>query len=139
MAHRIPSPKLLRSLCAEVHPDDGVDPREQAKGLSHKRVKRKAHQLCGQVAEALSFAFGQSGDEVLQALHVVAVDLAPDTRRLLVTVGSLASEGLDPAEVLERLGRASARLRVEVASAITRRKTPTLVYRYAVPAGTSRS
>ncbi len=136
MLRKMPSQKLLRSLCAEVHPDDGLDPRHQPKRSNRKTLKRKAHQLCGQVGEALSFALGLSPDEVLEALHVVSVDLAPDTRRLLVTVGSLPSEGLDPAEVIERLDHASGWLRSEVAMSINRKKAPLLVFRYAVPTET---
>ena len=135
MAPKKPSRRLLRSLCAEVHPDDGVDPRLSPKGGPRRRANRKARQLCGQVSEALSYALGQGGDEVLQGLYVVAVEPAPDESRLLVTVGSLPSERLDPDTVLAHLHGAAGRLRSEVAAAITRRKMPTLVYRYAVPAG----
>ncbi|MBX6314466.1 MAG: ribosome-binding factor A [Isosphaeraceae bacterium] len=137
MAHKRPSRKLLRSLCAKVDPEDGLDPRESPRGPRRRRHDRKARQLCGQVAEALGYALGQSGDELLQGLYVVSVEPAPDESRLLVTVGSLPAEAerLDPAQVLDHLDRASGHLRSEVAAAITRRKTPQLVYRYALPLG----
>jgi ribosome-binding factor A len=138
MARKVPSRRLLRSLCAEVHPDDGVDPRLSPKGGRRRRGDRKAHQLCGLVAETLSYALGQDGDEVLQGLLVASVEPAPDASRLLVTVGPLSPEGPDPGEVLEHLDRASGRLRSAVAAAITRRKAPILAYRYAVPAGMRR-
>jgi ribosome-binding factor A len=133
MTPKKPSQKRMRSLCAEVHPDDGVDPKLSPKGGASRKGDRKARQLCGQVADTLSLVLGQGGDEVLQGLYVASVEPAPDASRLLVTVGSLPAEGLDPVAVHEHLERHSARLRGEVAAAITRRKAPTMVYRYAVP------
>ncbi len=134
MPRKKPSSRLLRSLCAEVHPEDGVDPRELVRDSSRKKTSRKTYQLCGQVAETLSHVLaGQSGDDVLRSLQVVSVAPAPDVSRLMITVAPQPSERTDPLVVLERLGRASARLRCEVAAAITRRKTPMLVFRVALP------
>jgi ribosome-binding factor A len=139
MAIKKASRKILRSLCAEVAPDDGIDPRSLAK---HYRQRKPAHQtrrLCSQVADTLGdLLAGQAGDDVLQSLHVVSVDPAPDASRLLVTVGAPTGEGLDPFEVIEHLERASPRLRHDVAAAITRKRAPTLVYRFAVPIGSMR-
>ena len=132
MPHRKPSRTRLRSLCAEVHPDDGSDPRVFfAKIGSRTSPRHGAHRLCRQVLEELDASLaGWPGDDVLQGLTVVAVDPAPDSTCLLVTVGrrsaSLPVEGRD---VLDRLAGASRRLRSGVASAITRRKAPMLVFR----------
>jgi ribosome-binding factor A len=136
MTFRKPSSKILRSLCAEVDLDDGVDPRVSSrKGTSRKKAPRKARQLCGQVAETLSHTLASQGhDDVLQSLHVVTVEPAPDASRLLVTVTAPRGDRVDPARVLDHLQRASGRLRCEVAAAITRKRAPTLVYRFAVPA-----
>jgi len=73
---------------------------------------------------------------VLRNLYVVAVVPGPDAGRLLVTVAALtgAGEGVDPAQAIERLQHASARLRCAVAAAITRRRAPVLDYRFALPA-----
>jgi ribosome-binding factor A len=127
--------RFLRSLCAEAGPEDGVDPRLQAAGNRQRSSGRKTHQLCSQVADTLGdLLAGQGGDDVLRSLFVVSVAPAPDASRLLVTVGAQPGEGLDPVEVIEHLHRASARLRCEVSAAITRKRAPTLVYRFAVPA-----
>ena len=134
-----PSKKTIRSLFADVSPDDGVDPREflkQAKKSgSAARVDRKAMQLGRQVAETLEAVFaGDSRDDVLGGLRVVSVVPAPDASHLLVTVAPLPPyKGLDPTEILDRLNRASGRLRSEVASAITRKHAPVLTYRLALP------
>lgn len=77
---------------------------------------------------------GELDDEVLRELIVHKVEPAPDESRLLVTVGPYApGVHIDPALVMQHLHAASAQIRAEVASAITRRRTPTLVYSYALP------
>ena len=136
--------KTLRALCADVGPDDGLDPREllkqkQRAGRSSSNARshhdRKAKQLGRQVAETLEAVFaGDSRDDVLRGLRVVSVTPAPDSSRLLVTVAPLPPfDDLDPADLLGRLARASGRLRSEVASAITRKHAPVLTYRLALP------
>ncbi|HWE40346.1 MAG TPA: ribosome-binding factor A [Isosphaeraceae bacterium] len=133
MTMRRPRRKVLRSLCAEVHPDDGVDPRERARSSGRKKAPRKGRQLCKQVAETLDGVLAGEGDALLQSLRVVAVEPAPDLARLLVTVASaLPGAAIDPAAVLDHLGRAAGHLRSEVAAAITRRKAPSLAFRVAL-------
>jgi ribosome-binding factor A len=135
MSLKKPSRKVLRSLCAEVHPDDGIDPRERSRGgAPPKKTRRKARQLGRQVAETLDVVLAAQGDDLLRGLRVVSVVPAPDSTRLLVTVTPLPSaEPLDPARILLQLERASGQLRCEVAAAITRRRAPTLTYRLALP------
>lgn len=73
------------------------------------------------------------GDPLLQSLTVLEVEPAPDASRLLVTLAS--DESSSPHAGFERLhehlARASGHLRSEVASAITRKRAPVLVYRLA--------
>ena len=93
---------------------------------------RKAMQLCHQVADTLNYVFGgDCRDEVLQGLYVLEVTPAPDVTQLLVKVAPLlADERVDRADVLSRLHHFSGRLRAEVAAAITRRKTPRLLFQF---------
>ena len=93
----------MLSLAAEIHPDDGIDPRELASGETPRKGDRKVRQLCAQVADTLSLVLsGEFGDSVLQSLHVVAVDPAPDASQLIVTVNAdLPEEMANPAEVLQ--------------------------------------
>lgn len=132
-----PSRKALRSLCAEVGPEDGRDPRDLAKSARGNQARshsdRKLRQLCGQVAQTLNFALADSSDEVLSGLYVSAVEPAPNAGRLLVTLSGSPGELSHPIEVLDHLDRASTRLRMEVASSISRRKVPHLVYQIALP------
>ncbi len=129
-----PSKRRLRTLCAEVSPEDGTDPRDWQKDPhGRKSDRRKARQLCGQVAESLTFLLAGEADDLLRTLDVAGVEPAPDTKQLLVTVHALPGPTpANPSAILDALGRASGRLRSEVASAITRRRAPLLVYRVLV-------
>jgi ribosome-binding factor A len=131
MTARKPSPKKLLSLCGEIRPDDGIDPRELAKQPRPQKGDRKVRQLCAQVAETLSLVLsGECGDELLQNLEVLAVDPAPNASQLLVTVRLAdADDPANSAEVSARLAAISGKLRCEVASAITRKRAPTLIFR----------
>ena len=126
-----PSKKRLRTLCAEVDPDDGSDPRLFfRKGGDRKPGRHKARQLARQVREVLDgLLAGSTADPVLNGLSVVGVEPAPDASTLLVTVArAISSDPIPPGEILAHLGRASGWLRSEVAGAITRKKAPMLVY-----------
>jgi ribosome-binding factor A len=131
MTARKPSPEEMLSMCGEVRPEDGMDPRDFAKKPRLHKGERKVRQLCSQVAETLSLVLtGECSDEVLQNLEVVTVDPAPNASQLLVTVRSAeAAEAIDPAEVSTRLASIAGKLRCEVASAITRKRAPKLVFR----------
>jgi ribosome-binding factor A len=123
----------MQSLCADLHPDDGVDPKEFFRpSRKTKGADRKTLQLCSQVADTLNVVLsGECADEVLQCLQVVAVRPAPDASQLLVLVSpSSVDSGPDPGTVLQRLAAANGRLRAAVAAAIVRRRAPKLVFQY---------
>jgi ribosome-binding factor A len=130
LARRRLSTRVLRSLCGQIGPGDGADPRLDRGEVHATKAARKASQLCAQVAEALSFALAAtSGDDAVAGLTVVAVEPAPDTTRLRVTVAPPPGDPIGPEELLARLERAAPRLRGEVARSITRRRAPTLAFR----------
>ena len=74
--------------------------------------------------DALHVALGGCADAVLQGLAVVSVEPAPHTGRLRVLV---AADG-DRAAAEAALRRAAGFLRAAVASAISRRYAPELVF-----------
>ncbi len=116
--------------------DERVDPRRvfaPGRGRSAPKSDRKVKQLCGQVRRTVEqVLLGELDDDVLRCLYVLDVEPAPDESRLLVTVGPFTSDvAVDPVQVIARLGAASGRIRAEVAAAITRRKTPNLIYQFA--------
>lgn len=130
MRAKRPLRRVLKSLCGEVGPGDGNDPRLERPDRESKGPSRKARQLCSQAAEALSYALAATSDDDLVAgLTVTSVVPGPDTSRLIVTLALPAGERPDPGDLLARLDRASTRLRAEVARSITRRKAPTLAFR----------
>ena len=92
-----------------------------------RQVARKVRQLCRQVQEAVGAALGSLDDELLNAAWVADVEPEPDASRLVVFI----EVGADtPSErVMSRLERVSGFVRGEVAAAITRKRTPTLVFR----------
>jgi ribosome-binding factor A len=130
MRFRGPLRKNLLSSCADVGPEDGIDPRKDDLKRSDKAPNRKALQLCSQVERTLNLVLVDSGEECLRDLLVAAVDPAPDSTRLLVTLcPALSAEAGDPGQVMAALHRAQRLLRREVAAAIHRKKTPELTFR----------
>ena len=121
------------SLAAELHSDDGQDPKEFfRKSKQVKKIGRKALQLCSQVADTLSLVLsGECGDEVLQNLLVAEVTPAPDASQLLVLLTPAAgSPMLEADEVMAALRASSGRLRTEVAAAISRKRAPRLTFQF---------
>jgi ribosome-binding factor A len=122
----------LRALCAQVHPDDGVDPREVFSRVERRRDKRnrKTYQLCKQVGRAVALALaGECGDSRLQSLLVVRVEPAPDDTHVRVFVQPSSAGGNSEREALHRrLGHVRHVLRREVAAAITRKYAPELSF-----------
>lgn len=114
--------------------EDGCDPRafHEKPWNRPRRASHKAHQLCGQVLEALGSILAGMADENLQNLTVVKVEPAPNTGRLRVTVaGDSPADATDPTtrkEALLALERAGGLLRMEVARAIHRKYAPELAF-----------
>jgi ribosome-binding factor A len=120
----------MSSFCDEIGADDGVDPRSFFGSGSRKKTNRKALQLCGEIARTLSAVLAwESGDELLSRLTVESVAPAPDSTRVLVTMWlEGAAEPADVSLVLQRLQRASGKLRAEIATAIHRKRVPELAF-----------
>jgi ribosome-binding factor A len=119
--------------CDVVGPDDLIDPKLLFRPSPHRAGDRAARRLCNQVRETLTYALaGSCRDEVLQSLHVAAVEPAPDATRLAVTLAVPDAGQVDRARA--RLALVAALLRSEVAASIHRRRVPELVFRV-LPAG----
>jgi hypothetical protein len=123
------SPRELLSLCDAPGAEDGSDPREFHKKPTGKVPNRKALQLCGQIARTLSLVLMECSDGVLRELLVEAVQPAPTSARLLVTLS--APDGMELEPVLQRVLGASGLLRRKAVEAIHRRKAPELTFRIA--------
>jgi ribosome-binding factor A len=149
MSHYISPKDGLRSLCAEIGDDDGDAARlhswrkSRARRSKRREAKppvsadvRKVNQLCRQVGQTLDEVLAECGDAVLQGLRVEGVEPFPDASRLLVTVAFIDNRPREMAQVglvVNHLHRASGHLRCEVATAVTRKRAPSLLYRLADP------
>jgi ribosome-binding factor A len=101
---------------------------------SEKQAERKARQFCRQVQRALNLALAdRAAEDGLDDLFVVEVSPAPDCSHLLVHVVVPADRRVD--DTLGALRREAARLRSEVASAVTRKRAPELSFVPAVSDG----
>lgn len=75
---------------------------------------------------------GEIDDDRLPLLHVLEVEPAPDSSRMLVTLtADVAEIDYDPSGILETLTEYADLLRMEVAAAIHRKKAPQLMFRIA--------
>ena len=120
----------LLTLCGQLNEDDAVDPRDFFR-KKYRSTDSKALRLCKQVAETLSLVLaGECDDDVLRSLQIFSVQPAPNTRRLLVIVepDDETRRISTPDEILARIEPIRPFLRSEVASAISRKRAPTLVF-----------
>ena len=131
MAHDERQRARVRALSSELHDDDGVDPRKFFQpDRKRDKDRRKSKQLCRQAQKTLDLVFsGETRDELLGALHIVSVTSSADSSALLVTVvADVPPDCFDRTQIEARLAKMSGRLRSEVAGAITRKRTPLLVF-----------
>ena len=89
---------------------------------------RKDLQLCRQVFDALTYAFADLEDPVLDDLILASVVPAPSSARMQVTLVP-AHDDVDPDDVLAHIAAVADELREEVAAEITRKRAPELVFR----------
>jgi ribosome-binding factor A len=92
---------------------------------------RRGHkdlQVCRQVFDALSLAFAELADPMIDELVLVAVTPAPSAARVQVTLAPL-NPGIDLAAALARLHEVAPALREEVAAEVSRARVPELVFR----------
>jgi ribosome-binding factor A len=128
LKNRNPHAPQWRLLCHELREEDGLDPRLTRKKRTHP-TRTRLGPLCKEVARALQLELSALSDDCLNELMVSEVVPAPDATRLRVTV-QLRWSADDPhcRLVEDRLGRLNGYLRASVAQAITRKRTPELVF-----------
>lgn len=116
--------------CQQIHPDDGIDPREFFQTRSRQqRRDHKTEQLCQQVAETLGLVFASEfPDDLLQSLQVISVTPAPHAGQLLVLVCGVPPKAYSPTAILQRLHQVEGHLRWLVTAAITRKRAPKLLF-----------
>ena len=125
--------KNVDSLCAEVRPDDGIDPRacQPVRDKSH----RKTYQVCKQAERTLNLRLaGNTVEPLLRELSVCAVEPYPDSSHLLVIVEPMTTTvSLNKNDVLQALQRANGYLRSALATTINRKRVPQLTFQFVTP------
>lgn len=123
--------------CDELRPDDGLHPRDLVEKEHSPNDRRKDRQLCKQVFQALSMEVAcLQYRPWARDMYVQAVEPAPDASRLQVSVSFFTPREPDSAvEALGRLRAMTSSLRLEVGSAICRKKVPELIFDITVEAG----
>ena len=89
---------------------------------------RKDLQLCRQVFDALAYALAELDDPVIDELVLASVVPAPNAARVQVTLVA-SRDDIDRDDALARVRAFADELREEVASEVTRRRAPELVFR----------
>jgi len=127
----------LASLCAEIGPEDGVDPRKVFHQPTRKQTHRKTYQVCKQAEKTLNLVMaGESVEPLLRELLVAAVEPAPDSSHLLVIIEPNSTAiSLNESDVLEALQRATGRLRAALATAINRKRAPLISFQFVAATG----
>ena len=124
---------LLKQHCGVINDDDAIDPKHYFYNKrKHPKKYRKVFQLCRQISETLQFVL-REGNERFEKMSIVDVVPAPDSRRLLVIVcvenlGSMTASEVD--SLMKLVESDIPRLRMEIARAINRRKTPNLIFEF---------
>jgi len=125
--------KNVDSLCAEVRPDDGIEPRacQPVRDKSH----RKTYQVCKQTERTLNLRLASNTVEpLLRELSICAVEPYPDSSHLLVIVEPMTTTvSLNKNDVLQALQRANGYLRSALATTINRKRVPQLTFQFVTP------
>jgi ribosome-binding factor A len=114
-----------------VSPDDEADPgRFFGDGDRCGRGRWKVIQLCKQVERAVAVTLAsECRSDALVGAAVAAVEPAPDSRRLRVTVALAPGKGADDfTRARDDLRRSAAAARQEVGRSIHRKRVPEIVF-----------
>lgn len=104
--------------------------------LTIMKPDRHTMQLCSQIAETLHLVFLDQDDDDLRELSVIEVTPISGASVLLVRGSYPVQKADDLARVQGKLTASLKSLRAEVASSITRRRTPELLFQVSAgPAG----
>ena len=106
---------------------EALDGDESSHSSSNRQFERKDRQFCRQVQRALNLALSDRNvGDGLNDLFVEEVLPAPDCGHLLVHV--IIPAALSIVDAMDALGREAPGLRLEVASAISRKRAPELCF-----------
>ncbi|VAX42105.1 hypothetical protein MNBD_PLANCTO03-2012 [hydrothermal vent metagenome] len=117
-----------RSLCADLYDDDRPPPRRREGQRSESSNDRKTMQFCAQVRRVLQSHIPSHRCPEFIDLFIETVEPAPDASRLRVVISIPARSLHTPAAIHLQLAAMTGFLRSEIASAISRKRVPTLSF-----------
>lgn len=126
-------------LCAELGPEDGVDPRVLAKKHVEKTKSYKCQQLCKVAKQTLALVItGELSDPLLYSLNVEDVVVSKDGQFFIISI-SIGNYDLSPCEgeILHKLQAIKGYLRTTIAQSVKRKKVPALKFQVVQHKGVS--
>lgn len=134
------NPKLrladeTKLLCAELTPDDGIDPRKYFSRKPKTGSYRKTNQLRKEIELTLSLTLGgELEDPALSNLNIFKVEPIPESGDFLIILEWTSnSRDFQFDKVMLSIKKASGFLRSEVAKSLNRKRVPQLSYRLLIP------
>lgn len=119
------------SLCEEIGPEDGVDPRRLSRTFAMEKEGHKSRQLCKAAQRTLSLLLGgEFSDSLLQCLTVV--DVTSDEAGASLSISFIYRNAGSPAHedrILEKLHAVQGSLRAAIARSVNRRRVPVLRFK----------
>ncbi len=122
-----------RQLCAQIDPENGIDPRIIARKRNRNPGNHKSEQLGKEARHILSMVFaGELRDPVFQVLEVIDVSASNDSQFLIVSLAATYT-GLkfDEMQLLEKCQAIQGYLRSAIASSVKRKRVPALKFELA--------
>ena len=126
----------MKSLCAELRPDDGLSPVALKKAQLRRQMEEhppsqaRARQYCKAVYRSLEAGLSCAcGDERLKDLTILSVEPLHTGSNLLVIVAVPPTDPRSMVELERALQNAAGLLRSVIATEIQRKRTPHLTFR----------
>jgi len=119
-----------KSLCGELGPEDGIDPRILNRGESRKKGHYKTLQLCKEAGRVLSLVLaGDMEDPNLQALEIIEVSADGNGQFLRVTVAYAGEKSaLYALKTNNSLNQIKGYLRSTISHSVQRKRVPDLKF-----------
>jgi len=119
--------KQAKQLCAQIGPEDGVDPRLTNRGYHKCKRDYKTQQLCREAQRMLSLTLGEMHSSALEALDIVEVIAEGNGEflRIIVATNDLTNES-DELKIINALQQAEGYLRSIIAQSVKRKRIPAL-------------
>ena len=119
-----------RSLCADLHADDGQPNSRRKETCDDRNDDRKTMQLCAQVRRALHGIIPLPGSSFFEGLIVEAVEPDPNATRLRIVISVPISCAHSIPSLNQRLTDMVGFMRSEVATQINRKRVPMLTFEF---------